>query len=102
MSRGPGRIQREIIDVLQGALGFELPLHDLRREICNRDRSNVGRALRLLQARDIIECYREGGVHVIRWVGLDRLMVRMNESDFFDEGGGRETPCKRNFLINRA
>jgi hypothetical protein len=67
VSRGLGKLQRRICEVLYAAEGYELPLRELRRRLGEPDRSNLRRAVRGLIEREIAEESRLRGE---RRVGL--------------------------------
>jgi hypothetical protein len=67
MSRGLGKLQRRVCEVLYAAAGHQLPLRELRRQLGEPDRSNLRRAIRSLLGRGLVEEARSGGK---RRVGL--------------------------------
>lgn len=59
MSRGLGRVQRRVVEVLlqqQGFRGYKLPLRRLRKKV-GGDASNVNRAVRTLERRGLVETH---------------------------------------------
>lgn len=81
VSRGPGRLQRVVVEVLYAAEGCELPRREVRRALGDPDGGNFRRAVRSLVARGVLEEHEDGRLGLTFWGHMSCALREMDEEE---------------------